>query len=297
MSDRIYPNAFYGDNIRWFVGVVEDIYDPMKLGRVRVRIRGIHTQNQSDIQTTDLPWAQTVIPTTEGGVSGIGLGSGLQNGAEVFGIFLDGDGSQLPLIIGSIPKVESASPIQRNLKGYDKAYNRRDGGTSTGPGTGFSGEKNGISPSVNWNELGGNSNAEKAFNYFVSYGFAPKQSAGIVGNLMQESGPVLNTSAEAAGSEQSFGIAQWNAAAGRYRELREFASDLGRNWTDLDVQLRFITYELETYPYLGLAPLRASTTIEEATITFEIKYERPSVPHRQSRINYAYDIYKRMLTS
>lgn len=297
MSDRIYPNTFYGDNTRWFVGVVEDIYDPMKLGRVRVRIRGIHTQNQADIQTTDLPWAQTVIPTTEGGVSGIGLGAGLQNGAEVFGIFLDGNNSQLPLVIGSIPKIESASPIQRNLNGYDESYNRNNGGTNSGPGTGASGLRNRIPPAVDWNELGGNSNAEKAFNYFVHYGFTPKQSAGIVGNLMQESGPRLNTSAEASGSEQSFGIAQWNASAGRYRQLRDFASDLGKDWTDLDVQLRFITYELETYPYLGLSSLRSSNTIEDAVIAFETKYERPSVPHRQSRINYAYDIYKRMLTS
>lgn len=297
MTDRIYPNTFYGDNVRWFFGVVEDIYDPMKLGRVRVRIHGIHTQNQNDIQTTDLPWAQTIVPTTEGGVSGIGLSPGLQNGARVFGIFMDGQASQIPLIIGSVPTIESSSPIQRRLPGNNEIYGRHNGGGSVGPGTGSTGRRNGIIPDVDFSEVGGNTNAEIAFNYFVVYGFTHKQAAGIVGNLMVESTPKLNTSIKAAGSEQSYGIAQWNAAGGRYQELREFARDLGRDWTDLDIQLKFITYELETYPYLGLALLRSSTTIEEAVIAFETKYERPGIPHRQSRINYAYDIYKRMLTS
>ena len=34
---------FYGDQNRWFVGLVVDINDPLKLDRVRVRIQGIDT--------------------------------------------------------------------------------------------------------------------------------------------------------------------------------------------------------------------------------------------------------------
>ena len=30
------------NNLNWFVGVVEDRMDPLKLGRVRVRVVGLH---------------------------------------------------------------------------------------------------------------------------------------------------------------------------------------------------------------------------------------------------------------
>ncbi len=32
---------FYGDVHRWFIGIVIDIQDPLKVGRVRVRIFGV----------------------------------------------------------------------------------------------------------------------------------------------------------------------------------------------------------------------------------------------------------------
>ena len=107
-------NDFYGDNFRWFVGVVVDINDPLRLDRVKVRIHGIHTgneelQNKAEkirIANDDLPWAQVVIPNTEPGVTGLGSNSQLKTRAQVFGVFLDGRDSQHPLVLGSIPKIE-----------------------------------------------------------------------------------------------------------------------------------------------------------------------------------------------
>ena len=296
MADRIYPHEFYGDNVRWFIGVVEDNNDPLRLGRVRVRIRGIHTATQDDIQTSDLPWSQALLPTTEGGVSGIGRSPALQPGAEVFGIFLDGRGSQLPIVFGSMPNIEYSSSVQDDTEGADPRVRSSAGPSNTPPGAGTTGARNGSEP-LSDEAFGaeGNTNPEIAFNFFVAYGFTPEQSAGVVGNLMKESGPTLDTSVEAAGSEPSFGIAQWNAGAGRYRKLLEFASDLGRDWTDLEVQLRFIIYELENYRYLGLSQLRAATTIPQAVAAFEEKYERPSIPDRPQRIAYARDIFTRMV--
>ena len=59
--------AFYGDITRWWVGVVEEVgTDEPKLGRVRVRIFGIHGDS-SEIDTGDLPFAQVLVPTTEMG--------------------------------------------------------------------------------------------------------------------------------------------------------------------------------------------------------------------------------------
>ena len=58
---------FYGDNNRWFLGNVINITDPQKLGRIKVRIHGIHSDSKQDIPDDKLPWAQTVVSITEGG--------------------------------------------------------------------------------------------------------------------------------------------------------------------------------------------------------------------------------------
>lgn len=101
---------FYGDNNRWFLGNVVSINDPQQLGRIRVRIHGIHSNNKQDIPDDKLPWAQTVVSITEGGTKGLGNNLGIQVDAMVFGIFLDGKDSQLPLVLGSLPKYEENSP-------------------------------------------------------------------------------------------------------------------------------------------------------------------------------------------
>ena len=48
-------NYFMGlDGFIWFIGVVEDRNDPSKLGRVKVRCLGFHTEDKNDIPTQDL---------------------------------------------------------------------------------------------------------------------------------------------------------------------------------------------------------------------------------------------------
>ena len=48
----MYDNNFLGkNNFIWFNGVVEDRNDPQKLGRLRVRCVGIHTDNKDDLPT------------------------------------------------------------------------------------------------------------------------------------------------------------------------------------------------------------------------------------------------------
>ena len=51
-------NYFMGmDGFVWFTGVVEDRNDPSKLGRVRVRCLGLHTDSKVHIPSADLPCA------------------------------------------------------------------------------------------------------------------------------------------------------------------------------------------------------------------------------------------------
>ena len=81
-----------------FYGIVEDRQDTLKVGRVRVRIHGIHSENKQYIATPDLPWAQVLLPTTTAGLSGIGTQHGLIEGSTVFGFFRDGKTRQDPVI-------------------------------------------------------------------------------------------------------------------------------------------------------------------------------------------------------
>lgn len=93
----------FGDVLKWWEGVVEDVDDPMKSGRVRVRVFGYHTDDKSMLPTEDLPWAQCIMPITTAGVNSIGTTpSGLLPGSWVVGFFKDSDYAQQPIVMGSI---------------------------------------------------------------------------------------------------------------------------------------------------------------------------------------------------
>ena len=86
----------------WWHGVVEDVADPMMLGRCRVRVFGYHTDDLLQLPTSDLPWAYPMQPITSAAVSGIGTSpTGLLQGSHVFGFFRDGEEGQDPVMIGS----------------------------------------------------------------------------------------------------------------------------------------------------------------------------------------------------
>ena len=92
----------------YFYGIVEDRQDPLMIGRVRVRIHGIHTDNKQHIASPDLPWCQVILPTTSAGLSGIGTQHGLIEGSTVFGYFRDGDLKQDPIILGTTAGITQA---------------------------------------------------------------------------------------------------------------------------------------------------------------------------------------------
>ena len=92
------------DGFNWFIGVVEDRDDPKKVGRVRVRCLGYHTEDKIKLPTSDLPWASPVLPITSSGISGIGQTPlGLVEGSWVFGFFRDSNYLQEPIVLGSLP--------------------------------------------------------------------------------------------------------------------------------------------------------------------------------------------------
>ena len=85
-----------------FIGVVEDVMDPLEMGRVRVRILGDHTEDKVAIPTDSLPWATVMLPTTSPSISGLGHNPFFVQGSWVVGFYTDPD-KQSPIVMGTIP--------------------------------------------------------------------------------------------------------------------------------------------------------------------------------------------------
>lgn len=93
----------YSDLI-WFMGVVEDRYDPQRLGRVRVRCFNVHPQDKNEVRTEDLPWAYLISGTFTADVKPPKLNT------WVFGFFIDGRDCQHPMIIGALNGMPTQLP-------------------------------------------------------------------------------------------------------------------------------------------------------------------------------------------
>jgi hypothetical protein len=79
----------------WWVGVVEDRKDPEKMGRLRVRCFGSHTEDKALIPTESLPWAQSVYSLNGSFTTHVP-----KEGDWVFGFFADGESAQHPIVLG-----------------------------------------------------------------------------------------------------------------------------------------------------------------------------------------------------
>lgn len=118
----VYPN------FNWWIGIVEDRHDPKKMGRCRVRIVGIHTEDKTQLPTEDLPWALPIQPITSAAISGIGSAPvGPVEGTIVVGFFMDGDDMQQPAFFGTIGGISSKDKVFSEVKPKDLVNNRNDG--------------------------------------------------------------------------------------------------------------------------------------------------------------------------
>lgn len=127
-------------------------------------------------------------------------------------------------------------------------------------------------------------NAQTAFNFFTQKGYTPEQAAGIVGNLMAESGSNLNIKAFNR-DEQAYGIAQWRMD--RLEGLgKQYSKDPKE--TTLDEQLRYIEHELDNVSrFKGIKKqLQESKNSDQAAQIFRDKYEVSKGPLNE-RQNFA----------
>ncbi len=110
------------DGFTWFVGCVEDRNDPERLGRVRVRCLGYHTEDKTKIPTEDLPWASVMMPVTTPSMNGLGeTPSFLTPGSWVIGFFTDSQTMQEPVVMGTLPGRNSVD--RDKSKGFNDPTN------------------------------------------------------------------------------------------------------------------------------------------------------------------------------
>lgn len=118
-------------NFMFWTGVVEDRDDPLKLGRVRVRIFGYNNEKIADQPVGRLNWAQVLLPVTSAGINGIGQTPlGLVEGSWVFGFFRDGKNAQDPVVLGSFAGVSTPLDNDRSL-GFRDQRTYTSGATRT----------------------------------------------------------------------------------------------------------------------------------------------------------------------
>jgi hypothetical protein len=94
------------DGFVWWIGIVEDIDDPLTLGRCKVRCFGYHPAKSTNlVPTEDLPFALSIHPLNTPNLYGTP-----RVGEWVFGFFLDSLSAQEPAILGYLPAIpEEAS--------------------------------------------------------------------------------------------------------------------------------------------------------------------------------------------
>ena len=113
----LFNPGFLGGNFLWWVGEIADDSTwrdnilPGKFQskdsipgwgrRYKVRIIGLHDQDEAIIPSDQLPWAQVMYPVTGGGgQTNASQTANLRQGMFVFGFFLDGQDQQVPVIMG-----------------------------------------------------------------------------------------------------------------------------------------------------------------------------------------------------
>jgi hypothetical protein len=102
----------------FYRGVVEDNNDPLKVGRCRIRVWGVHTEKKNKdiyegIPISELPWAESALPVSEGAIGGFGVWSVPLQGSHVFCFFENGD-PMAPRYFASAPGIQPSTRPNAN---------------------------------------------------------------------------------------------------------------------------------------------------------------------------------------
>lgn len=168
--------------------------------------------------------------------------------------------------------------------------------------------------STSSSSLTGSDNEQKIFNYFISKGLSPKQTAAIFGNMMQESSldpentqtgytPDRTKNPTEVSSKPNdkgvlvqggWGLIQWTPAA-KVLKAQTDAGVSGNIW-DLSTQLDIVWGHLNGHPKIttgqfDLTHFKTIDSIEEALLYYEKHIEGAGDPQLGKRIDYANTAY------
>ena len=124
MEEKEESQKFAGKNgFVWWIGIVEDRQDPLKMGRCRVRCVGWHAENKMLLPTDMLPWSIPMLPLNNNNPYAP------KEGDMVFGFFADAESAQSPIIIGVFPSI----PLKEGNSQEAFSDGRDSGQLSTAP--------------------------------------------------------------------------------------------------------------------------------------------------------------------
>jgi hypothetical protein len=281
------------DNPKFYVGTVENRDDPLKMGRCQIRIDFIHTKDKSLIPTELLPWAIPMQWIQSAGFAGVGWSPvGPMVGTRVFGIFLDGEDCQIPMIMGTLAGKTGHLSFPAVSEGADSAI-----GTSEEPSaeaTKNGSPKLGAVPEDKMPKAVAIANRLKA-----DFGLTDTQAAGVLGNFLGECPNLVpNTNqggrkgdpVSGKGSGKGYGWAQWDGV--RRQQFVEFAKSRNLDIQSDEANYQFLAHELKTTERSALKELKLTGNLSDATTTWSTKFERAGTPHMDRRINEASQVLK-----
>lgn len=106
------------EGFKWFLGVVIDNVDPLKLGRVKVKV---FQEHDSKIEDDDLHWATIMMSATSASLrtpSGATVGTsptGILIGSYCMGFYMDTLQKQYPVIMGTWHKMPDLNPNKSDV--------------------------------------------------------------------------------------------------------------------------------------------------------------------------------------
>ncbi|EGO2738952.1 TPA: peptidoglycan DD-metalloendopeptidase family protein [Enterococcus faecalis] len=167
------------------------------------------------------------------------------------------------------------------------------------PGSGTGGTGSGTPPELTTEK---EKNAWAVWQFLKSKGYSEQATAGILGNMEQESG--IMPDIDEGGGGPGYGLVQWTSPvageSGRAYVQRLLAqAGISGDYRNINTQLQLLDWHMHNgqyiptsaYPY-SVAQFKALTDIGTATMAFEANFERPAVTHpeRIPMAQYWYDL-------
>ena len=160
------------------------------------------------------------------------------------------------------------------------------GGKEVIPGDGSGGNDGDVPPELTTEK---EKNAWAVWQFLKSKGYSEQASAGILGNMDQESG--IMPDIDEGGGGPGYGLVQWTSPiageSGRaYVQRLLGQAGISGDYRNITTQLKLLDWHMHNgqyipsaaYPY-SVAQFKALTDIGTATMAFEANFERPAVTH------------------